>query len=81
MCCHSTTKVKDQSRHQAIFSINQPANREPMLDFTLNHSETELQNEEDIFRGFSAEECEREGEYCLKSFSNHNGFIFFMDLH
>lgn len=48
------------------------------MDFTLNQSETEQQFEEDVFRGFSNEEYEREGEYCLKPLNNHNEYFVLM---
>lgn len=40
-----------------------------MLDFTLDQSETEQHIEEDVFRGFNTGECERDGEYCFKTFT------------
>ncbi|XP_056223040.1 uncharacterized protein LOC130163157 isoform X3 [Seriola aureovittata] len=52
--------AKDRTRHEVNFCLNQPEDMEPMLDFTLNQSETEQQFEEDVFRGFSNEEYERE---------------------
>ncbi|XP_040886601.1 uncharacterized protein LOC121176576 [Toxotes jaculatrix] len=51
------TEVRDRARH---FSLNQPEDKEPMLDFIFNQSETEQHFEEDIFRGFSNEEYENE---------------------
>ncbi|XP_044042790.1 uncharacterized protein LOC122871572 isoform X2 [Siniperca chuatsi] len=57
------TEANDHARHEVTFSLNQPEDREGMLDFTLNQSETEQQFEEDVFRGFSTEECEREASH------------------
>ncbi|XP_029318414.1 uncharacterized protein C12orf40 isoform X1 [Cottoperca gobio] len=54
------TKARGPTRHDAPFSLNQPEDKEPVLDFTLNQSETEQPFEGDVFRGFSTEECERE---------------------
>lgn len=75
MCCHSNNKARDHARHEATFSVSKPEDRESMLHFTLNQSDSELQIEEDIFRGFGAKECKREGEHCLKSLHNHNYFF------
>ncbi|XP_040000928.1 uncharacterized protein LOC120799693 isoform X3 [Xiphias gladius] len=72
------TEVRDCARHEVSYSINQPEDKEPLLDFTLNQSETEQQFEEDVFRGFSNEEYEREGEYCLKPLNNHNEYFVLM---
>ncbi|XP_051247822.1 uncharacterized protein LOC127358621 isoform X2 [Dicentrarchus labrax] len=55
------TEARDHERYDITFSLNQPDDRQHMLNFTLNQSETEQQIEEaDVFRGFSTEECERE---------------------
>ncbi|XP_042367701.1 uncharacterized protein LOC121961706 [Plectropomus leopardus] len=59
----ANTDARNQTRHEVTFSLSQPADKEPMLDFTLNQSETEQQFEEDYFRGFRSEQREREGEY------------------
>ncbi|XP_076578322.1 uncharacterized protein redic1 isoform X1 [Chaetodon auriga] len=56
------TEPRDHARHE-VTSLNQPEDREPMLDFTLNQSETEQQVEEDVFRGFSTEERQREASH------------------
>ncbi|KAG8005715.1 hypothetical protein GBF38_001675 [Nibea albiflora] len=61
---HSNTETRDHTRHEVTFSLNQPEDREPMLDFTLNQSETEQHIEEDVFRGFNTEERERDA--CLE---------------
>ncbi|XP_078137644.1 uncharacterized protein redic1 isoform X3 [Sander vitreus] len=58
----NTEAHRDQARHEVTFCLNQPEDKEPMLDFTLNQSEAEQQFEGDVFRGFSTEECEREGK-------------------
>lgn len=62
LCCHSNTKARDSTRQEVNFSVNQPEETEPVLDFTLNSSENELQLDEDIFSGFCAEEYEYEKE-------------------
>ncbi|XP_074554709.1 uncharacterized protein redic1 [Halichoeres trimaculatus] len=49
---------EEHDEHEATFSFNQPEDTEPMLDFTLNHLETEQQFVEDGFRGFSTDEHE-----------------------
>ena len=70
MCYHSKTEAhRDQARHGVAFCLNQPEDKEPMLDFTLNQSEAEQHFEGDVFRGFSTEECEREGKDNLKPFT------------
>ncbi|XP_030576405.1 uncharacterized protein redic1 [Archocentrus centrarchus] len=56
------TKTGDCVRYEETFSLNQPKDKESMLDFMLNQSETQQQFEEDVFRGFSNEECERESQ-------------------
>ncbi len=71
MCYHSNTQARNHARHEATFYLNQPEDRELVLDFSLNQSQTEQQFEEDVFRGFSTDECEREGEHCLKLLLNH----------
>ncbi|KAI3366862.1 hypothetical protein L3Q82_009517 [Scortum barcoo] len=81
----NNTEARDHVRHKA-FSLNQLQNREPALDFTLNQSETEQQYEEDIFRGFSTDGCEREvclehnngpmnGCDCSPSYSCQGGYL------
>lgn len=65
MCPHSNTEARDHAGHEVTFSLNQPEDRELVLDFTLNQSEAEQHFEEDVFRGFSTKECEREGEHRL----------------
>ncbi|TKS90989.1 hypothetical protein D9C73_025122 [Collichthys lucidus] len=57
------TETRDHARHKVTFSPNQPEDREPMLDFTLDQSETEQHIEEDIFRGFNTGECDRDASY------------------
>nr|XP_046234576.1 uncharacterized protein LOC124053458 isoform X2 [Scatophagus argus] len=53
------TEARKHARQEVTFCLNQPEDREPMLDFTLNHSDTEA----DIFSGFNAEEYEREASH------------------
>ncbi|GAA6233312.1 uncharacterized protein LOC120799693 isoform X4 [Lates japonicus] len=48
---------------EVSFSLNQPEDKEPMLDFMLNQSETEQRFEEEVFRGFSNEEYERQASH------------------
>uniref|UniRef100_A0AAQ6APX7 Uncharacterized protein n=1 Tax=Amphiprion ocellaris TaxID=80972 RepID=A0AAQ6APX7_AMPOC len=52
------TEAGDCAGHTANFSLNQPEDNEPILDFMLNQSETKQQFEEDVFSGFSHEEYE-----------------------
>ncbi|XP_034529953.1 uncharacterized protein LOC117805365 isoform X2 [Notolabrus celidotus] len=52
------TEAREHAEHEVAFSLNQPEDTEPMLDFTLNQLETEQQFEEDVFRGFSTDEPE-----------------------
>ncbi|XP_034434750.1 uncharacterized protein LOC117757594 isoform X2 [Hippoglossus hippoglossus] len=55
------TEVRGRARHEVSFSLNnQPEDKEPMMDFILNQSECEQQFEEDLFRGFSNEDNEKE---------------------
>ncbi|XP_071358031.1 uncharacterized protein [Trachinotus anak] len=54
------TEVRDPAGHEVSFCLNQPEDKGPMLDFTLNQSEPEQQFEEDVFRGFSNDEYESE---------------------
>ncbi|XP_054862795.1 uncharacterized protein LOC111570179 [Amphiprion ocellaris] len=54
----SKTEAGDCAGHTANFSLNQPEDNEPILDFMLNQSETKQQFEEDVFSGFSHEEYE-----------------------
>lgn len=60
ICYHS--KARGLERHQVTFSLNQAGDKERVLDFTLNQSESEQQFEEDVFRGFSNEEYDRDGK-------------------
>ncbi|XP_071370364.1 uncharacterized protein [Centroberyx affinis] len=50
------TEARQHARHKVMFCLNQPEDKEPMLSFTLNQSETEEQFEEQVFRGFSNED-------------------------
>ncbi|XP_030296636.1 uncharacterized protein redic1 isoform X2 [Sparus aurata] len=52
------TDNRNHARQEVTFSLDQPEDREQMLDFTFNQSETESQIEGDVFRGFSTEESE-----------------------
>ncbi|TDG96794.1 hypothetical protein EPR50_G00232700 [Perca flavescens] len=70
-----TEAHRDQARHEVAFCLNQPEDKEPMLDFTLNQSEAEQQFEGDVFRGFSTEECEREAGH----FGRGNSKIYLKD--
>ncbi|XP_069375423.1 uncharacterized protein [Paralichthys olivaceus] len=55
------TEVRGRSRHEVSFYLNnQPEDKEPMINFILNQSECEQQFEEDIFRGFSNEDNEKD---------------------
>lgn len=74
MCYHSNTDNRNHARQEVTFSLDQPEDREQMLDFTFNQSETELQIEGDVFRGFSTEESEA-GEYDLKLLYIHNDLL------
>ncbi|XP_034719850.1 uncharacterized protein LOC117938963 isoform X1 [Etheostoma cragini] len=56
----NTEAHRDRARHEVTFCLNQPEDKDPVLDFTLNQSEAEQQFDGDVFRGFSTEECERE---------------------
>ncbi|XP_078137643.1 uncharacterized protein redic1 isoform X2 [Sander vitreus] len=71
----NTEAHRDQARHEVTFCLNQPEDKEPMLDFTLNQSEAEQQFEGDVFRGFSTEECEREAGH----FGRGNSKIYLKD--
>ncbi|KAM6961569.1 uncharacterized protein redic1, partial [Tautogolabrus adspersus] len=51
------TEVNDHAEHQVTFTLKQPKDTEPVLDFTLHQAEMEQQFQEDVFRGFSTEEC------------------------
>nr|XP_020494468.1 uncharacterized protein LOC109987655 isoform X1 [Labrus bergylta] len=51
------TEAKHPAEHQVTFSLHQPEDTEPVLDFTLHQAEREQQFQEDVFRGFSTEEC------------------------
>lgn len=62
LCCHSNTKARDTARQEV-------EDREPLLDFTLNSSENELQLD-DFFSGFCAGEYEKEGKLCSKSLTS-----------
>lgn len=73
MCYHSSTELRESERQEVRFSFSQLGDKEPLLDFTLNQSETEQQFEEDVFRGFCNEEYEREGNVCLKNVNKHSG--------
>ncbi|XP_045928051.1 uncharacterized protein LOC123984878 [Micropterus dolomieu] len=57
------TEARGHARHEVTFSLSPPEDREGILDFTLNQSETKQQFEEDVFRGFSTDECEREASH------------------
>lgn len=70
ICYHSISR--DRTRHEVTFSLDQAGDKEPMLDFTLNQSESEQQFVEDVFRGFSNEEYDRDGKYCLSASSLGN---------
>ena len=74
MCYHSNTDNRNCARQEVTFSLDQPEDREQMLDFTFNQSETEPQIEEDVFRGFSAEESQA-GEYGSKLLYIHNNLL------
>ncbi|KAM3588191.1 uncharacterized protein V6R79_023799 [Siganus canaliculatus] len=50
----------DHTRHNIPFCVDHPGDREPALDFALSQLETEQQTEDDVFRGFRSEDCERE---------------------
>lgn len=54
---------------------------ESMLDFTLNQSESEQQFEEDVFRGFSHEEFEKEGKNNLQPLNMCKNDFFSKGLH
>ncbi|XP_059181880.1 uncharacterized protein LOC131960637 [Centropristis striata] len=54
-------EARDQARHEATLSLNKPPDREPMLDFTINQSETDQQIDSDLFRGFSKTEASHFG--------------------
>ncbi|XP_042259383.1 uncharacterized protein LOC121890857 isoform X2 [Thunnus maccoyii] len=56
-------KARDRARREVTFSLNQAGDKDPILDFTLNQSESEQQFEEDVFRGFSNEEYDREASH------------------
>lgn len=73
MYYHSKIELRQRERQEVRFSFKELADKEPMLDFTLNQSETEQQFEEDVFRGFCNEEYEREGNVCLKFLNKHSG--------
>ncbi|XP_069556174.1 uncharacterized protein [Brachyistius frenatus] len=53
---------KTEAGDRVTFSLNQSEDSEPMLDFMLNQSEAQQQFDEDVFRGFSNEKYEREGQ-------------------
>ncbi|KAM7366981.1 hypothetical protein PAMP_014911 [Pampus punctatissimus] len=55
-------KARDSARHEVTFSLNQAGDKEPTLDFTLNQAENEQQFE-DVFRGFSNEEYDRDASH------------------
>ncbi|KAK9525557.1 hypothetical protein VZT92_016250 [Zoarces viviparus] len=57
------TEAWGQARHDVAFSLNQLEDTEPTPEFALNQSDTEQQFEGDVFRGFSAEACEREASH------------------
>ncbi|KAM7378051.1 hypothetical protein PAMA_013109 [Pampus argenteus] len=61
-------EARDSARHEVPFSLNQAGDKEPSLDFTLNQAESEQQFEEDVFRGFSNEEYDRDA-----CFEHNNG--------
>ena len=63
MCYHSSTEARNQARNDVTFPLNQPGDKEPIVDFTFNQSEAEQQLEGDVFREFSTGEREGEGEY------------------
>ncbi|XP_051802267.1 uncharacterized protein LOC110968192 isoform X2 [Acanthochromis polyacanthus] len=52
------TETGDCAGHTANFSLNQPEDNEPILDFMLNQSKATPQFEEDVFSGFNNEEYE-----------------------
>ncbi|CAK6949779.1 uncharacterized protein LOC122974860 isoform X2 [Scomber scombrus] len=56
-------KARGLVRNQVTFSLNQVGDKEPVLDFTLNQSESEQQFEEDVFRGFSNEEYDTDASH------------------
>lgn len=74
MCYRRKTDSRNHARQEVTFSLDQPEDREQMLDFTFNRSETQQQIEEDVFRGFSTEDSEP-GEYGLKLLYIHNDFL------
>lgn len=58
MCCHSKSKAEDHATYVDSIFLNQPKDKESMLDFTLNQSEIQQQLEDNVFRGFCDEDCE-----------------------
>ncbi|KAM8740120.1 uncharacterized protein redic1 isoform 2-T3 [Acanthopagrus schlegelii] len=57
------TDSRNHARQEVTFSLDQPEDREQMLDFTFNRSETQQQIEEDVFRGFSTEDSEPASQF------------------
>lgn len=66
VCHHSNTEAWDQAGREVTFSLGQLEDKEPVLDYTLHREESQRQFEGEVFRGFSTEECDEEGEYWLK---------------
>ncbi|XP_063316705.1 uncharacterized protein LOC134615949 isoform X3 [Pelmatolapia mariae] len=52
------SNAEDHATYVDSIFLNQPKDKESMLDFTFNQSEIQQQLEDDVFRGFCDEDCE-----------------------
>lgn len=64
VCYHSVSDVRVRD---VSFSLDQTEDKESALDFTLHQSDAEQHFEEDVFRGFSNEDDEKEGKRRLEA--------------
>ncbi|XP_047430789.1 uncharacterized protein LOC124999784 isoform X2 [Mugil cephalus] len=54
------SEEREAARHAAPFPLSQPEDTEPLMDFTFSQSGAKEPFQEDVFSGFSHEDCESE---------------------